>query len=152
MKNTAAPGFFEAIGICFSKYAVLSGRAPRAEFWWWSLFQGLIVMFFDAMVMPRQLQELVSAITTGTIPPADPTQATVQLIGMLASLALLLPTAAVTVRRLHDIGKSGWWYFYGLIPLLGWFTMLAWLCRKGNDGGNRFGADPRPPGYFGNIA
>jgi uncharacterized membrane protein YhaH (DUF805 family) len=148
MKKATAPGFFEAIGICISKYAVFTGRAPRSEFWWWSLFQGLVTGFFDAMIMPRQIQELTSAITTGTIPPADSTQATVQLIGTLASLALLLPTAAVTVRRLHDIGKSGWWYFFGLIPLLGWFTMLSWLCRKGTDGGNRFGTDPRPPGYF----
>ena len=144
MKNTAAPGFFEAIGICFSRYAVFTGRASRAEFWWWSLFQGLVTGFFDAMIVPRQFQELMSAFVNGTVPPADPSQAMLQLIGTLFSLALFLPTAAVTVRRLHDIGKSGWWYFYGIIPLLGWFPMLFWLCRKGAEGSNRYGAGPVP--------
>ena len=152
MKSGAEPGFFESIGICIIKYAVFTGRASRSEFWWWSLFQFLIVAAFDAMVIPQQIRELVNTASTGVIPPLDTTQATVQLIGTLFSLVLFLPTVAVTVRRLHDIGKSGWWYFYGLIPLLGWFSMLAWMCRKGTEGSNRFGADPQKPGYFGNIA
>lgn len=146
MKRSPEPGFFESIGICFSKYAVLSGRAGRSEFWWWSLFQFLIAAAFDGMVIPQQLRELASALATGvTPPPLDPTHATIQLLGSLASLALFLPTMAVTVRRLHDLGKSGWWYFYGLIPLLGWFTMLVWLCRKGTAGSNQFGVDPLRP-------
>lgn len=152
MQRGAEPGLFEAIGICFSKYAVLTGRAPRSEFWWWSLFQFLIAASFDAMIIPQELRDLASTLATGVIPPLDSTHATVQLIGTLFSLALFLPTLAVTVRRLHDIGKSGWWYFYGIIPLLGWFTMLVWLCRKGTEGGNRFGADPLQPGLFRNIA
>jgi uncharacterized membrane protein YhaH (DUF805 family) len=142
MKQGAEPGLFEAIGICFSKYAVFTGRAGRSEFWWWSLFQFLVAAAFDAMVIPQQLHDLESAATTGVMPTLDTTHATVQLIGSLFSLLLLLPTVAVTVRRLHDIGKSGWWYVFGIIPLLGWFTMLLWLCRKGTEGSNRFGTNP----------
>lgn len=142
MKNGQEQGFFTAIGTCFSKYAVFSGRASRAEFWWWSLFQFLIAAAFDSMIVPQQLNDLSVTLATGTIPPPDAAHATVQLISTLFSVILFLPGAAVAVRRLHDIGKSGWWYFYGLIPIAGWLAMLIWCCRHGTRGANRFGPDP----------
>jgi uncharacterized membrane protein YhaH (DUF805 family) len=142
MNRATQHGLFEAIGVCFSKYGTFTGRAARWEFWWWSLFQFLVVAAFDAMVVPQEMRDVMSAMATGVAPPLDPTQSIVQLIGSLFSLVLFLPTLAVTVRRLHDIGKSGWWYFFGLIPVVGWITLLVWFCRKGTNGGNLYGADP----------
>jgi uncharacterized membrane protein YhaH (DUF805 family) len=135
-------GLFEAIGLCFSKYGTFTGRAARWEFWWWTLFQFLIAAAFDSMVVPQEVRNLAHATANGGVPPLDATHATVQLIGSLFSLVLFLPSLAVTVRRLHDIGRSGWWYLFGIIPIVGWITMLVWFCRKGTDGDNRFGADP----------
>jgi uncharacterized membrane protein YhaH (DUF805 family) len=142
MNRAADRGLFEAIGVCFHKYGTFTGRAARWEFWWWTLFQVLIAAAFDSMVVPQEIRNLALTTPSGHIPPLDPTHATVQLIGSLFSLVLLLPTLAVSVRRLHDTGRSGWWYLFGIIPIVGWITMLVWFCRKGTEGDNRFGADP----------
>ena len=90
----------QAISTCLSKYATFSGRASRPEFWWFFLFQIL------ASVAASMLGDTVAA---------------------LASLALLLPALAVGVRRLHDIGKSGWWHLLvltgiGLLVLVYWWV------------------------------
>ena len=63
-------------------------------------------------------------------------------IGVLVDLALLLPSLAVGVRRLHDIDKSGWWLLIVIIPIIGWVLLLVWVCTKGTLGPNRFGPDP----------
>jgi uncharacterized membrane protein YhaH (DUF805 family) len=60
----------------------------------------------------------------------------------LAALTNLLPGISVTVRRLHDTDRSGWWYWIGLIPLVGAILLLIWFCTRGTDGANRFGPDP----------
>ncbi|MDJ0652347.1 MAG: DUF805 domain-containing protein [Simkaniaceae bacterium] len=57
-------------------------------------------------------------------------------------LSLFIPSRAVSVRRLHDIGKSGWHWFISLIPLVGWIVMLFWMCRKGESGTNKYGPNP----------
>jgi uncharacterized membrane protein YhaH (DUF805 family) len=65
-----------------------------------------------------------------------------QIVSSLFGLAVLLPGLAVTVRRLHDLDRTGWWIFLGLIPLVGAIILIIWFCSKGTDGLNRFGADP----------
>ena len=65
-----------------------------------------------------------------------------QPISMVVSLALLLPCLAVSVRRLHDRDKSGWWYLLGLIPVIGPVVLLVWYVQAGTPGDNRFGPDP----------
>jgi uncharacterized membrane protein YhaH (DUF805 family) len=60
----------------------------------------------------------------------------------LVELGLFLPSLGVIVRRLHDLDKSGWWYFFVIVPLVGPIMMLVWLCTRGTNGGNRFGNDP----------
>jgi uncharacterized membrane protein YhaH (DUF805 family) len=62
-------------------------------------------------------------------------------ISLIASLALLLPTLAVSVRRLHDTGRSGWWLLVGLVPLVGALVLLIWACQR-SDAENRFGPPP----------
>ncbi|MDP2257290.1 MAG: DUF805 domain-containing protein [Polaromonas sp.] len=92
--------FSQAISSCLRNYATFSGRAPRSEFWWFFLFQLLV------SVAATLLSEK---------------------FGSLVNLALLLPALAVGARRLHDIGKSGWWQLLmltgiGLLLLIYWWV------------------------------
>ena len=104
--------FVESIKHCLTQYATFSGRASRSEFWWFVLFQLLV--------------------TAGG-------QIISQVLGGLLSLALLLPILAVTARRLHDIGKSGWMMLIGLIPVLGWLLVLYWYVQPSAEGANDYG-------------
>jgi uncharacterized membrane protein YhaH (DUF805 family) len=106
-------------------YANFQGRAVRSEFWYWTLFSILVNIFFSlagAMVHAVVFLHLIVA-----------------LIGLVFSLGFLIPSIAVTVRRLHDLDKSGWWYFIILIPLVGAVILLIWFCTPGTRGPNRFG-------------
>ncbi len=71
---------------------------------------------------------------------------TLLLLGVifLVSLALIIPGIAVSVRRLHDTGRSGWFLLLGFIPIVGGILLLVWMCSRGTEGPNRFGADPIP--------
>ena len=60
---------------------------------------------------------------------------------ILSALALLVPSVAVAVRRLHDTDRSGWWYLVVLVPFVGAILLIVWFCTKGTSGPNRFGAD-----------
>lgn len=103
--------FNESIQICFKKYAEFEGRASKSEFWWWSLFVLLISMG----------ARIIGDTAAG-----------------LVFLGTLLPYLAVSSRRLHDIGRSGWWQLIGFIPLIGWAVMIFW-CVQDPDGPNRYG-------------
>jgi uncharacterized membrane protein YhaH (DUF805 family) len=113
-------GFGEAISTCLSKYATFSGRARRSEYWFFALFEALV--------------NIAAGVVDGVVNSS--------LIGALAAIALFLPSLAVSVRRLHDIDRSGWWLLIGLIPILGWILLFIWACTKGTLGPNRFGRDP----------
>ncbi len=107
--------FGQSIATCFRKYADFSGRASRSEYWWFALFQVLVTA----------AASLMGDLTSG-----------------LVSLALLLPALAVGARRLHDIGKSGWWLLIWLIPLIGWIVLIVWAASKGDANDNSHGAVP----------
>lgn len=117
--------FFSAVAICFSKYVTFSGRARRAEYWWWALF-----VFIGGVVFGG-----ADVIFFGVPEIAGPTT-------VLFDLITFLPGLSVWVRRLHDTDRSGWWTLLILIPLIGWLILLIWTLSKGTDGSNRFGADP----------
>ncbi|MDK9706726.1 MAG: DUF805 domain-containing protein [Desulforhopalus sp.] len=102
--------FFQAIEKCFKKYADFNGRASRPEFWWWVLF---------AFLLSWGGQRIN------------------QSLGSILSLITLLPSLAVAARRLHDIGRSGWWQLVGLIPVLGWLVMIFW-CVQPSEGPNQY--------------
>jgi len=118
-----AVDFMTAIRTCFSKYADFSGRARRSEFWFFMLFN----------VAVQIVASLIDGIILGGM----------GILGLVASLGLLVPALAVSVRRLHDSGRSGWWILIGLIPLVGIILLIVWYVNKGEDGPNRFGANPR---------
>lgn len=120
--------FQDAVRTCFAKYATFSGRAPRSEFWWFVLFT--VLVNFALGVVDRAI--------FGIAPDGQP----VSILGALFSLAVLLPTIAVGVRRLHDLDRTGWWYLLILIPVLGALVLLFFFVQRGTVGANRFGPDP----------
>jgi uncharacterized membrane protein YhaH (DUF805 family) len=119
--------FQDAIRTCLQKYVVFSGRARRSEYWWWVLFIVLASLAFGLID-----SVLFNAGDGGTGGP----------IGLVFSLATLLPSIAVGVRRLHDIDRTGWWMLIGFVPIIGFFVLLYFFVQKGTAGPNRFGADP----------
>jgi len=112
--------FVEAIQSGFSNYVNFSGRAQRSAYWWWFLFVIIV--------------DIVASLIDGMLG--------VQIVAALAGLAMLLPSIAVGVRRLHDLDKSGWWLLIGLIPLIGAIVLIIFFVQKGTTGPNRFGPDP----------
>jgi len=141
-------GFGQAVKTCLlRKYFTFSGRASRSEFWWFSLFCWLALfagMFLNigmsiiATLTDLDLLRMVGAVLAIPL--------------LLLWLASIIPAIAVTVRRLHDRGLSGWWYLGYcislLLPLLGFvltIVMIVILARDGEPGANRFGANPLEP-------
>ena len=64
-------------------------------------------------------------------------------IGLLASLVLFLPSIAVTIQRLHDIGRSGWWMLLVFVPIIGWIVLIVIYCIKSEAQPNKWGPEPR---------
>ena len=110
------------------KYATFSGRAQRAEYWYFVLFSSLIILGFA-----------VIDIALGTYNETRD----IGLFSGLVSLALFIPGLAVTVRRFHDIGCSGWWLLIGLIPLLGQVILLIFTLLDSEAGENVYGPNPK---------
>lgn len=128
--------FKEAVAICLNKYADFTGRACRAEYWYWGLLMFLAFIAYWGL----------ANITMGNIITYsynENTFGTVTIIYWIWCLAMLLPSLAVTVRRLHDIGKSGWWYFIALIPIIGGILLLIWMCQDGEPNANEYGTNPK---------
>ncbi|KAA0597179.1 uncharacterized membrane protein YhaH (DUF805 family) [Azospirillum lipoferum] len=120
-------GFVDAIKSVFSQYVGFSGRAMRSEYWYWVLFSVLVSI----------ITSILDAILVG-FDGASP-------LNSIVNLVLLLPGLAVSVRRLHDIGRSGWWLLLGVVPLIGWLVLIIWAATKGDATENRFGPPPLPP-------
>ena len=109
-------------------YVGFSGRARRKEYWMFVLFN--IIFAVVAMILDNVLG--LASKESGYGP-----------IYMLYGLATLLPGLAVSVRRLHDIGKSGWWLLLAFIPLIGAIVLIVWAAREGDHGDNAYGSDPK---------
>ena len=118
------------------KYAVFSGRARRKEYWMFVLFNIL------ALVVATALDNLLG--TTFKIETPYGEQAMPYgYVYLLYSLAVFIPGLAVGVRRLHDVGKSGWFFFIALIPVIGGIWLLVLFASEGNLGPNKYGEDPK---------
>ena len=110
------------------KYAVFSGRARRKEYWYFFLFNFLItivLLIIDGM--------------TGTLTA----EAGIGLLGGIYALAVLIPALAVSVRRLHDTDRSGWWLLIMLIPLIGVIVILVFTVQDSKPGENQYGSNPK---------
>ncbi|MGL4789895.1 MAG: DUF805 domain-containing protein, partial [Anaerotignaceae bacterium] len=65
------------------------------------------------------------------------------ILGSIYTIAVLLPTLAVSVRRFHDIDKSGWWALLNYVPIIGWIALIVFFTKPGTEGSNKYGADPK---------
>lgn len=118
--------FFDAIK---NRYADFDGRASRQEFWMFNLFYLLFVIAISLLIIPFGNSETGSNIIFGII--------------AVYSLGLAIPIWAVTVRRLHDIGLSGWWSLLSFIPYLGTVVLLIMCCMDSKPGSNKYGNNPK---------
>jgi uncharacterized membrane protein YhaH (DUF805 family) len=115
--------FQDAVRTCLSKYVDFSGRARRSEYWWFFLFSVIV--------------GIVAGIIDGIIKTP--------ILGILCGLALLLPGLAVSIRRLHDTSKVGWWLLIDLIPCVGFIVLLIFFVTDSH-GDNQYGPSPKGGG------
>ena len=115
--------FQTSIKTCFNKYATFSGRASRSEYWFFALFGilgGIVAIIIDVMILGHSLDNEYTPINS------------------IFSLVYIIPSIAVTCRRLHDVNKSGWWqllWFTGI----GGILLIIWFATEGEKKKNRFG-------------
>ena len=112
---TPSINIIEATKLFFTRYADFSGRSRRSEYWWANLAMAIIGAIAGAIL-------------------GD--------LAFIWSLAILVPSIAISIRRLHDIGKSGWWYLIGLIPLVGSIILIVWCCTDSKED-NQWGPNPK---------
>ena len=117
------------------KYAVFDGRARRKEYWYFALFNSLIVLglFLIGLIIGIAIagSGSDSFVIVGLIP-----------VG-LYGLAIIIPSIAVTIRRLHDTNRSGWWYLITFVPWVGSLILFIFTVLDGTPGPNHYGPDPK---------
>lgn len=111
------------LGVLKNKYAEFTGRARRTEYWMFALFNLLASMVLG--VVDRILFRGHG------------------ILGGLYSLAVLIPSIAVSIRRLHDTGRSGWWLLLAFVPILGWIALLIFAVQDSQPGANAYGPNPK---------
>lgn len=109
------------------QYAVFQGRARRKEYWMFTLFSMLV--YIGLMI----IEGILGMGGEGGL----------GLLSILYSLGVLLPSIGVTIRRLHDTGRSGWWLLICLVPLVGGIVLLVFLVLDGQPGSNQYGPNPK---------
>jgi uncharacterized membrane protein YhaH (DUF805 family) len=116
--------FQEAISSGLSRYIDFDTRSSRSEYWYWVLFVfivSIVAAVIDSLIFGSEMMGPVRGLLT---------------------LALFVPGIAIGVRRLHDIGRSGWWILIALIPVIGFLVLIYWFVQAGDSGDNEFGGDP----------
>ena len=108
--------------VILKNYVNFEGRATRAEFWWFFLFNVIVSVVLN--IFGPKIGGTLSGIW---------------------SLAILLPYLGLSVRRLHDINKSGWLMLLGLIPIIGWIILIYWWAQPGDTSENQYGPVPQTP-------
>jgi len=119
--------------VVFENYANFTGRARRSEYWYFTLAQFVILL--SLLILGLVAGSILGDILTGFFIAYG--------VFALYSLATFLPTLAVVVRRLHDVGKSGWFYFIAFVPFIGGIWLLVLMCTEGDYGSNDYGSDPK---------
>ena len=112
--------FTDSIKTCFSKFATFSGRATRAEYWWFTLFFLVCIILMTVALESDALDVIVL---------------------ILCWFALMIPALSVSVRRLHDTGRSGWFLIWGLVPIVGDIILLI-VCLEESGPDNEYGSKP----------
>jgi len=109
--------------VVLQRFAKFDGRAGRAEFWWFVLANFLVYIVLAILLQ-------ISGIFL--------------IVELLFALAMIVPSIAVAIRRLHDTDKSGWMLLIGLIPLVGAILLIVFYATEGTSGPNQYGAGPEP--------
>ncbi|NTY01660.1 DUF805 domain-containing protein [Deinococcus sp. JMULE3] len=122
----------EVIEVVTKKYAQFTGRARRREYWMFTVAYGIVNIILTVL-------DNALGLSTGN------TLNDVGVFSGLFALAMLIPHLAVSVRRLHDTGRSGWWILLGLIPFLGWIALIIFMATDGQAGSNKWGPNPKAP-------
>lgn len=117
--------FSQAVRMAFDSYCRFQGRSSRSEYWWWVLF--VAILSFCIGIIEGILGFSMTAV---------------QATSGILSLVLLLPGLGLSVRRLHDIGKSGWWILLGLIPVVGAIVLIIWFAQNSQMQDNQYGPVP----------
>lgn len=133
-------GFSDAVRSGFRNWNKPQGRSSRSEYWWWVLFYVLAVIAFALIA------SLVAAVVAGGSAARSPNAfaSVLALLIVIWTVVLIAPTLAVSIRRLHDTDRSGWWLLLNFVPYVGSLILLVIYCLDGSPGPNRFG--PRPGG------
>lgn len=117
---------------CMKKYATFKGRARRSEFWYFYLTNLFIIAslyLIGGLIIDRtQSMAMVTFFDA---------------LNLTYRIFILTPIISVSVRRLHDVDKSGWLYALNLIPVIGFFILIVNYCKDGTPGENRFGQSPK---------
>ena len=132
--------FTSAIKSGFSNYAYFSGRASRSEYWYWTLFT-VIVGFALGFIEGALGLYMIDPVLLDPEMPEYGEIGGLGLLSPIANLALFIPSLAMIWRRVHDVDKSGAWWFIWL-TCVGAIVLLVWAATKGTAGPNRFGPDP----------
>ncbi|MDP9885901.1 uncharacterized membrane protein YhaH (DUF805 family) [Sinomonas atrocyanea] len=139
--------FKDAVQRVFKKYATFSGRASRAEYWWWALVGAVVGIVLNIIISAGMV---ASTSTYSGYAYSAPTLGPVSIIGVILAvvwgLAIIVPTLALAVRRLHDVNMSGWMVLIGLVPFVGGIALLVFMLLPPKPEGQRFD-QPVAPAY-----
>lgn len=128
--------FGEAISTGFSKFATFTGRGSRSEFWWWQLFCFILSSAVSTVgYMFTDTTEFIYNPFAVYTSPA-------YLASGVLSLVLFLPNLGMSIRRLHDTGRSGWWVLLNFLCCIGSIILLVWYCQPSQEGENEYGPMP----------
>ncbi|MFP5204380.1 MAG: DUF805 domain-containing protein [Acidobacteriota bacterium] len=116
--------------LAWKRYAQFAGRSRRKEYWMFTLIHSLIIagLYLAGLALTLVLVGIPLLVLT-----------------WLYSLAAVIPCFACSVRRLHDVGKSGWWLLLGLIPIIGGIVLIVWQATDSQIGDNPYGPNPKLP-------
>lgn len=123
-------GFVDAIRSGISKYATWQGRATRSEYWYFVLF------YIATLVSAVAIMAIFEGIA------GDAADAFFGLMFIAILIFFISPMLAVSIRRLHDINRSGWWFWIRAIPLVGAIVFIVFMCTRGDDFTNEYGENP----------
>jgi uncharacterized membrane protein YhaH (DUF805 family) len=129
-KGGVAGDFVKSVKTCFAKYGSFDGRASRSEFWWFQLF--ILVYMIVVLIVGALIVDILDS---------DEGEVLMALIILASFLLLMIPYVAVSSRRLHDMGLSGWLQLVQLIPF-GQIVLIVFFARIGQAGPNIYGPDP----------
>lgn len=114
--------YFDYYLEAFRKYAVFDGRARRKEFWFFALFNLIVSLIIKSVEEPMGMTGMLSGVYV---------------------LATFIPVIALSVRRLHDTGRSGWWILINAIPVAGWIAYIIFAFTDSSAGENQYGPNPK---------